>query len=277
MSYLYKNIDIKNLIQSGNSSAPPGFTGFPVSTKYQYTSGLDKPFNFSYTSSSGLDASQYATAITHAYNSSASGISTLIPGTNSHFKHVSGYFFGGGGGGGGGGGTGVEYNGYSYSYKGGGDGTGGGQGGYVAILPTAINGSNISIVVGVAGGQGNGGGGANKGKGGNGNNGTPGGQSYILIGNSQIAAANGGGGGYGGNGGTSSGGGSTNNTTVSNGKGETNAPGVVGPSTGYPSQNLSTYQAGGSGGGGAGSGNVNSGDYGNNGKPGYVQIYFSYQ
>jgi hypothetical protein len=178
-NYLYKGVNISNLIKSGGTSSPPGYGGFPTSTAPTYnTTGLDKPYFFSYLSS-GVDARNYSVAYGIEYSGGSSGpVPTSIPSSPGYsFKHISGYCYGGGGGGGGGGGNSTAY--------GGGDGGTGGDGAFAAIISYPISGS----VNYVAGNGGNGGSG-NKvnDAGGNGNTG---GSSSLTVGVTSILIANG--------------------------------------------------------------------------------------
>ncbi len=261
--YLFYGVDISNLITHGTTSAPPSYTGFPISTAPTYTSTkLDKPYNFSF-QYNGNDVSNYTTAYSLAFNGGSSGsISTTIPNTPGvSFKHISGYCYGGGGGGGGGGGN---INAY-----GGGDGGNGGDGGFAAILNYPINGESVNYQ---AGNRGNGGkGNTNNASGGNGNSG---GSSYIYVGTTEIILANGGGGGDGGKTGGAS---SKGSTAASGGHGNSSfAAGYTGttantsPSTSYPNNPSN----GGAGGNAKYDNKTNSGG---SGSPGYVQVYLTYE
>ena len=102
--YFYNGVDIFNLV-SGSGTSVPGYTGFPQSTPFVYTSTIDKPANFSYTYLSSpytTDVSNYATAYIPLL--SGGTIPTTIPGASGYsFKHISAFCWGGNGGGGGGG------------------------------------------------------------------------------------------------------------------------------------------------------------------------------
>ena len=292
MSYYYNGVNISDLVQSG-STAVPDYAGFPESNLPQYTSGLDKPYNFSYqlvTTPGIIDVSNYSTAYNLSYTSGNATIPTAIPNSSGYlFKHIAGYCFGGGGGGGGGGGTGSDVPGAET--KSGGKGGAGGAGGYAAILSTPLQGSsNVFITVGGGGAGGDGGPGnpgnsINDAKGSPGSDGTTADASYIQIPdiNTIIAAANGGGGGNSGGGGTSKDTGS-DGSTGNSGYGSINGTGNTSVQPGYPNV-PSSYQAGGGGGpGGEGTpyklfspNDVRTGGKGGTGYGGYVQIYLTYQ
>jgi len=263
--YFYNGVDISNLIVSSTTSAPPSYTNFPRSIAPTYNStGLDKPYNFSY-QYNGNDVSNYSTAYGIAFNAGNSGsITTTIPNTTGYsFKHISGYCYGGGGGGGGGGGK------NSVSY-GGGDGGAGGAGGFAAIVGYPISGQTVNYQSGSGGGGGSGEN-SNKGVGG-----SPGGDSYIDVGEITIIHAYGGGGGGGGNTanvnsgskpGTAPHGSNGTGTVVS---GYTGTFANTSPATSYPNNPTN--------GGGGGNASFNSGvNKGGSGSPGYLHVYLTYQ
>jgi hypothetical protein len=270
MPYSFKGVNISNLIQSGGSSVVPGYTGFSTSIAPTYTTtGLDKPYNFSY-SFQGTDASQYATAYNLSYSTAGNGtISIAIGNTGYSFKHISAYCWGGGGGGGGGGGN--------NNTEGGGDGGTGGDGAFAAIIDYPIENREVRYTVGSAGNGGAGGKGKFLGPTANsGSKGGPGGTSILYVGSSNsnsIIFANGGGGGNGGSTGETSGkapnGSSGDNGNASYSAGYTGTTSNTSPSTSYPNN-----QSNGSGGG--------NGEYDNpksagDGSTGYIRVYLTYQ
>ena len=173
--YFFNGINIANLIQSGNKSVP-NYTGFPQSTPFIYTSGFDKPVNFSYTIN-GTDVSNYATSKYFATSdTTASNIPLQIPGTNFYFNSVCVCGAGGGGGGGGGG--------FNWLTNPGGTGGKGGDGAYAAILNYPVSGgTSISYNVG-SGGDG----GTVKG----GGSGETGNNTSVNFGNTIIISCDGG-------------------------------------------------------------------------------------
>jgi hypothetical protein len=274
--YFFNGVDISDLIEDGSTTVPD-YVGFPKSTPCIYTTtGLDRPYNFSY-SYQGTDVSNYATA----YIPTLSGgtIPTTIPGAPGYsFKHISAFCWGGNGGGGGGGGQGWP-NGEK-----GGNGGNSGTGGYAAIISYPIGTQAVNYSVGVGGSPGPGGDAANgpNGKGEPGTAGGTGGQTYINLnspsGTTSIIHANGGNGGGGGNGGTSVNPGNSNG----NGNGGTGSytPGYTGTTTGvnsgpnYPPQPTNNTGKGGGGGSPEGSGKGSSGP---GGVGGSLTVYLTYQ
>ena len=253
--YYYNNINITSYIQSGNSAVP----GFNINaTPLQYSSGFDKPGNFSYTYQ-GTDISNYTAAIYIAESNTYSGnIPLLIPNTNgSYFKYVSVCGCGGGGGGGGGGD-------FIYGNFDGGNGGSGGDGAYGAVLNYPVSGANSLSY--------------NIGKGGSGSNGTgsPGNNTSVSVGNTTIISCDGGNGGAPGNGtpgfanGNDGNSGNTPDSKVVSGNITTNT-------SGYPPQsgNYAGPDTGNGGGGGGGNGTDKSYSPGGDGNNGFVLVYFS--
>ena len=255
--YLFNGIKIANLIQSGNSHVP----GFNITaTPVQYSSGFDKPANFSYTYQL-TDISNYTAAnmFVSSSNTNSGNIPLLIPNTsNSYFNYVSVCGCGGGGGGGGGGNY-YELDGVGY-YDGGNGGSGG-AGAYGAVLNYPVSGhANLSY---------------NIGTGGSGENGTgsKGFNTSVSVSNTPIISCPGGNGGSPGNGspgaysGSPGDSGKTPDSTVVSGSIITNN------TSGYPPQNGSGWTSGGGGpGGNSTDKSYNSGASGNNG---FVLVYFS--
>ncbi len=276
-SYFYNGMDITNLIEGGSTSVPD-YIGFPESTPSIYTSGLDKPYNFSY-SYQGTDVSNYATAFNISHTGGTGTIPTTIPGAPGYsFKHISAVCWGGGGGGGGGGGYGS--GGVPIKFNPGASGSPGNNGAYAAILSYPINGLTVNYYVGSGGNNGNGG--ANKiaDKGDNGTSGNNGTYSYVYVDGLSITYSPGGIGGPGGNGGNVVNGNSgttpntpaTDDSTIASpgysGTTSANIPGVPV----YPAQNT-----GQGGGGGSTNPGGNEGFAGATGTPGYIQVYLTYQ
>ena len=256
--YYYNNINIENLIQSGSTPVP----GFNISaTPFQYSSGFDKPANFSYTYQ-GTDISNYTTAnmFVSTSNTNSGNIPLLIPNTNgSYFNYVSVCGSGGGGGGGGGGN-------YITELYDGGNGGSGGSGSYGAIVAFPLSGAtSLSYIVG---------------GGGDGQNtkGTQGGNTSVSVGNTTIISCPGGNGGSPGNGATINGNGSpgangyANNSSVIPGYSSIeNANSNSYPE--FPPQQGNGYTNGNGGGGGnSTTQNFNAGSKGN---AGFVLVYFS--
>jgi hypothetical protein len=270
--YLFNGVNVANLIINGSTTVP-GYTSFPKSSPCQYTStGLDKPYNFSYMYN-GTDVSNYATAYGFTYNGGNTGnsgsIPTTIPNTNTSFKHISGYCWGGGGGGGGGGSNTNSY--------GGGDGGNGGDGAFAAIIDYPISGQSVNYSAGNNGG----GGSAGTGKAGDtsanaGSPGKGGGSSYVYVGNTQIILANGGSGGSGGEIGQFSNKGSAaddgKSGTSSYISGYTGTTSNSSPSTSYPNN-----PGNGSNNGLGGNGVYDDSNSGSDGASSYVAVYLSYQ
>jgi hypothetical protein len=255
--YSYNNISIANLIQSGNTSVP----GFNISsTPFQFSSGFDKPANFSY-SYQGTDISNYTTANMYVSTSNANSgnIPLQIGNSNSYFNHVSVCGAGGGGGGGGGGN-------YMIDLYDGGKGGSGGSGSYGAIVAFPVSGStSLSYNVG--------GGGAGENA-----KGSQGGNTSVSVGNTTIISCPGGNGGEPGNGAKTSGNGSpgdsgnANNSSVTPGYSSIeNANSNYYPE--FPPQQGNGYTNGNGGGGGnSTTQNFNTGSKGN---AGFVLVYFS--
>ena len=254
--FFFNNINIADLIQSGSTSVP-GYTGFPESTPFQYTSGFDKPANFLYTYQ-GTDISNYTTAnmFVSTSNPDTGTIPLQIGNSNYNFNYISVCGCGGGGGGGGGG----NYN--STWGLSGGDGGKGGAGGYAAVLNYPVSGANsLSYNIGTGGSGEN-----SKGKSGN--------NTSVSVGSTTIISCDGGNGGSPGNGadnsnftpGNTGNSGGPGNSTVISGNIKTNTPG-------YPPQQGNGWSSG--NGGSGGNGTDKSFGPGNSGNNGFVLVYLS--
>jgi hypothetical protein len=273
--YYFKDIDIYNIIQPGNTDVGGNeFIGFPLTTTTFYL--LEQPLPLAYTKSdANSDLSYLSSAALQRYNnnqpidlqnSTPQKISTaIIP---SGAKRISTICVGGGGGGGHGG---SGQSNIAGTFKGG-KGGDGGDGNYSAVYHYGI--SSNSIIKVYSGGSGPQG--VNKGD--NGLDGTP---SKVFIGDNQNSgetqiclAPQGNGGDIGNN--------ANSNSSGKAGKAGTNSPGYyVGTGTDtalspYPSQNIyppqdPSYGIGGIGGDG---GNKSNGDQGTAGTSGYVVIYY---
>jgi hypothetical protein len=308
--YFYKNIDVKNLINTGtgtptrtdyinwprSSSLNNSYTIFNLNNEFPTGSQItiEKPLPFLYKDSSNNDLNtvNVCKKITYSegnnQNIITESISLKIASTNANFKHFSGYIIGGGGGGGGGGG--------SLFYKGG-TGGDGGTSGYVGAVAIGLNTneSNINIEIGSGGNAGNGGNYSSSNTNGNsGNNGNDGNKSSLSIdANNIIMIANGGTGGQRGGGGK----GSSNGNNGSNGTngnanfttsfnsvaiGDTNIR-VNGSTTipnDWPQRPIYpvTNQQYGTGGKGGSRGNaIGKGSSGNRGNPGYGEVWLLYK
>jgi hypothetical protein len=280
--YLYKSINIANIIESGTYSVTT--TGYPNfytgASQAAVSIGNDARFGnpspFSMTDKTGVDMSTYYSAIYNEHNSGSGSIPVAPTGSPNATTYVRAILIGGGGGGGAGGGGGVD-NGPSNPKQQTGGGGGGGGGGAITYINKIVY-SNYSYNVGTGG----------TGAVGDGDAGSPG-----TPGNASIFhnyRANGGEGGEGG------GGGSNNQTTNGAGgaggaagtgsyNGNAGTPGV-GTSLGtggniakvldlhkMPAANSAgTGRNGGNGGSGTGNG---GGAF--SGRDGYIRIYYVYE
>lgn len=293
--YFFKGIDIKTIIDTGNTVISNNYIGFPTSTEPLYpiierplelgfvdNSGAYAPSNNSYLNTTTKDLSNRCKIFPYIYNTATTGGS--YDATNNSYKfnlgipsgakYISGYCVGGGGGGGGAGGGGWK----SLNSTDGGNGGTGGSGNYSAIVLYDLSGNkatNVNITVG-AGGAGGAGGevsshGAKSNAGKSGNSGTNGGDSYITFNDAGGAICFGGSGNagnYGGSGNTGSNGDNGNNGTSDTGSYSGGKTGTTTYNSPYP-----PYTAAG---GAQGNGGNNSGNDGLPGENGIVTVYFLY-
>ena len=275
-NYLYKSINLNNLITDINSSVGSSFTNITtnIGTNVTDLKTMEKSANLNYTEN-GTDISTKTRAKNISYDTiqTSTEVNLVIPGTTSiKYTHFTAYLRGGSGGGGGAGGDGESPNGSNIDSLNSKGGTGG-KSGYVALYNNIpLNGNKLYVSIGPNGIGGTKGADDNdKGQNGSpGNVGTNAGSSYIDLGNTRICTATGGTGGLGGGGATS--GGNQGNTgadgTPGTGSITSGYTGATTTSPDYPTIDLN---------GGAGGYNKDGQTgIGFNGLVGYVRIYLKY-
>jgi len=272
MTFSFKGIDLKKIIQPGNDRLSNGYvydTNTPIYGKTTiYTNS--KPLKTDFM----VDNIDLLSNVEAIYNVPESDV--VIP---YGVKSVR-YILRGGGGGGGGGAGGARSNWGGDAWTNGGSGGNGGNGEYIYGQTNVSGGSKITISIGNGGGAGNGGKAeennyhsASSGGGGAGN---PGNDTNIKIGNAQITARGGLGGGAtaGVNAGRNDAGGSDGSAGVSRTEYDGN------DRINWDNTHVENKGKGGSGGssgsGGGNKGSAGGGGSGNSGVKGGVQIIWLY-